>query len=52
MSENLRNAFDEALPHLLAAGRELIAAYHAFIDALAEGPDPRAPRPVERVTID
>lgn len=50
LGEDLRRAFDAAFPHLLAAGRELVAAYHAFMDALADGADP-GPQ-VERVTIE
>jgi len=50
--ETLRHAIDEAMPHLLAAGRELMAAFRAFVDAVAEGPDHDGPRPVERVVIE
>ncbi len=50
--ETLRHAIDEAMPHLIAAGQELLAAFRAFVAALEEGADHDGPRPVHRIDVD
>lgn len=52
LTETFRLAIEEALPHLAVAGRELLAALCAFVDAFVDGSEPSTRAPLTRVEVD